>query len=78
MLMPYLLSLSLENDWLPAPKITVYNGCGGDQGALEDFVFYDRGDFFEEEKDCVDGLWINGVMPRRNCMDKVGFFAGLI
>ena len=31
-----------------------------------------------EEKDCMEVLGINEIMPRRSCMDKSGVRGGLI
>jgi hypothetical protein len=38
---------------------------------LEDCILYEM-EIFVEEKDCMEVPGINGIMPRRSCLDNVG------
>jgi len=65
----------VDEEGLTVPKT---NGGGGGRRRGQRTLFWMRWRSFVEEKDCVDVLWINGMLPRRSCMDKVGTEVGLI
>lgn len=68
MWLPWFLSSFVAEEGLAVPET---NGGGGDRRGQRT-LFCVRWRFFVEEKDCMDVLWINGMLPRRSCMDKVG------
>jgi len=70
-----LLSSFVAEEGLTVPKT---NGGGGGGRRGQRTLFCMRRRSFVEEKDCIDVLWINGMLPRRSCMDKVGTEVGLI